>query len=365
MTVRAYDELETTPPTPPALRPARRPGGVGAAVRRWAPRLVGIALFVWAFAAAGPREVWRGLAAADPWPIVPAVLVAVPFICSKGWRWARIGAALGLPLPLGEASRLYAIGIWAGLVTPGQAGDFLKAWYLRARGVPLAPALLSCLLDRLFDLAALLGLGAFALLAFAGAGLDAGGGTGRSLAPIVLALIAVCAALGAAMSLRWRAPLLRLLARYTPRRLRERLAGNAALGSLLTARLDGRHLAGVLALTALSWVISLGRVYLCFVAVGVRLAPLDFLIVLVLITLAGLISVSGIGTRDAALYVLLGHYGYSGGQALAISLLILLLNLSNIVPGFLLWLRDPVPMRRALAGEGGATAGSSGAGHGG
>lgn len=330
---------------------ARRLTGMA---RRWLPRLLGLALFVWAFAAVGPAEVWRGLRGTDPWPVVPALLVALPFIFVKGWRWAILGADLGAPVGVREAFRLYAIGIWAGLVTPGQAGDFLKAWYLRARGVPLARALLSSLLDRLFDLGALLGLGAFAFLAFAGSGAGAATGTdaGRGLAPIVLGLVLVCLALGATIGTRWRAPVFGLLARVTPRGIRARLERNPTLTSLATARLGLVPLIGALALTAVSWVLSVGRVYLSFIAVDVWLAPFDFLIVLVLVTLAGLISVSGIGTRDAALYLLLGQYGYSGGQALAISFLILLLNFSNIVPGFLLWLRDPVPLRGTLTSGG-------------
>ena len=56
-----------------------------------------------------------------------------------------------------------------------------------------------------------------------------------------------------------------------------------------------------------------------------------------------LISIGGIGTRDAVLLLFLRRYGYDDGQAIAISFLILGLNIANIFPGFLLWFRDPVP----------------------
>ena len=75
----------------------------------------------------------------------------------------------------------------------------------------------------------------------------------------------------------------------------------------------------------------------------------DYLLVAVLILLASLISIGGIGTRDAVLLALLSARHYDRGQAEAISLLILVLNVSNIVPGFLIWLREPLPLRRAAA----------------
>lgn len=325
--------------TVPAMRER---GPVLATVRRWLPRLLGVALFVWVIAAVGPVSIWRSLRAANPWLVAPAVLAALPFIAVKGWRWARILDGLGSPVSWGEAVRLYAIGIWAGQATVGQAGDFVKAWYLRSRGIALSRALLSALLDRLFDLAALFALGALGLFAFAGGG--------QSLVLAIGALTAVCLALAAALTARWRAPLFALLGQFVPGVVRRRLAGNTTVQSLVTARLDARHLAPVLGLTLLSWIISLGRVVLCFWAVGVRLALPEFLIVAALTTLAGLISIGGIGTRDVALVALLAPYGYDRGQAVAASFLILVLNISNIVPGFLAWLREPLPLRRASAG---------------
>jgi hypothetical protein len=302
------------------------------------PRLLALALFAWALAAVGPGRIRDGLAAADPRPVGVAILAAPAFVLLKSRRWARLGAGIGMPIPPGEAFRLYAIGLFAGQVTPGQAGDFVKAWALRARRVPLATALLSCLLDRLFDLAALLALGAAAIVAFAGGG--------RSLLPVALLLATVCAALAAAMGGRWRGPAVRLLARLVPTMVRARLARHAGLRSLAAARLGPGAAVAALGLTALAWAFSLGRVWLCFQAVGVRLGLVPFLIVVVLVTLSGIVSVGGIGARDVALWGLLANYGYPGGQALAISLLILIVNSSNAVPGFLLWLREPLPLRR-------------------
>ncbi len=314
--------------------PAR--SGWVASARRWVPRLVGLLLFVFVLRSVGVVRVWSALRQADPWPLVPAVLATLPFLAVKSWRWAGLAAGLGTPrLSRWESFRLYAIGIWWGQATPGQAGDFVKAWYLRRQGAELAPALTSCVLDRLFDLVALFALGAVALFAYAGGG--------QSVVLVVVGLLIVCAAIAAAVTERWRTPLLAILGRLTPRPIRERVAKIALLQSLATLQLDAGQLLPALGWTVGSWVVSVGRLWLCFVALDVRLPFADFLILTVLQTVAGLISIGGIGTRDVVLVAFLAPRGYDGGQAIAISFLILALNLANIIPGFFLWLRDPVP----------------------
>lgn len=313
------------------------------AARRWVPRLLGLGLLVWAVRTVGAGNLAGALARADPKLVLPAALVALPFIYVKGWRWSRILAGLGVELSVRDAFGLYAIGIWAGQVTPGQAGDFLKAWYLRARGVEIARAVVSSLLDRLFDLAAVFALGAVGLVAYAG-----GGGGGIAIA--LVGLLAVTVALAAAMTSGWRRLGGALFDRLAPAALRARLTGNRAIQALAAVRLDARHLAVVLALTALSWVISLARVYLCFLAVGIKLPALDYLVAAAVVTLAGLITLGGVGTRDAAMLALLGPasaYHYAGSTVVAASFLVLVLNFSNIVPGLVLWLREPIPLRSA------------------
>lgn len=343
-------------PTPAA---ASHKGGarVRVAARRWLPRLLGLGLLVWAVRTVGAGNLAGALAKADPKLVLPAALVAFPFIYVKGWRWSRILAGLGVELSVRDAFGLYAIGIWAGQVTPGQAGDFLKAWYLRARGVEIARAVVSSLLDRLFDLAAVFALGAIGLVAYAG-------GSG-GIAIALLGLLSVTVALAAAMTSGWRRLGGELFDRLAPAAWRGRLAGNRTVQALAAVRLDARHLMAVLALTALSWVISLARVYLCFLAVGIKLPTLDYLVAAAVVTLAGLITLGGVGTRDAAMLALLGptsDYQYAGSTVVAASVLVLVLNFSNIVPGLLLWLREPIPLRSAEQAIDGAAAGEAIAG---
>ena len=85
-----------------------------------------------------------------------------------------------------------------------------------------------------------------------------------------------------------------------------------------------------------------------------------FVAVVGLSSLAGLLSVSGIGTRDWALIALLGRENIGHDTALAASFLILFLNLTNIVPGLIAWYRDPVPLRSRTPPEARDLRGTSG-----
>ncbi|NTU85905.1 MAG: flippase-like domain-containing protein, partial [Chloroflexales bacterium] len=132
----------------------------------WLLRLLGPALLVLFLLNADLEQLWATLRDALLWPIALSLLLMPPFVLIKSWRWARLLREMGVALDLPTACALYTVGLFYGATTPGQAGDLVKAVYLHDRGQPLAPATLSVILDRLFDLlvmAAIATLGIFAL----------------------------------------------------------------------------------------------------------------------------------------------------------------------------------------------------------
>ena len=109
--------------------------GVGPWLKRWGPRIFGIALFAFVLWKVGVGQVWAALREADPWPLLPAFLATIPFIAVKGWRWAGLAMGLGTPrLGSGLALRLYAIGIWWGQATPGRRATSSRRGICAARG---------------------------------------------------------------------------------------------------------------------------------------------------------------------------------------------------------------------------------------
>ncbi len=263
------------------------------------------------------------IARADLSYVALAVILFIPFLVVKAWRWQVILRDLKITIPLGEALELYALGLGAGMVTPGQVGDAVKVAYFRERG--LGRALLSVLLDRLWDVLALL------LLAGSGAILFWQQLEGEWLAVALLGigtvgLLAITATPSA------QRPLLNLLMR-----LRRPRSGSVVFEPV---QLSLTQILRQFTLTLLATAIVYFRLYLLTSALNVHLDVVPFVAAMSLATIAALlpISISGLGARDATLLLVAGVIGITREQALGISALILFLSVVNGLVGLGVWL---------------------------
>jgi uncharacterized protein (TIRG00374 family) len=313
---------------------------------RWLLRLIGPGILAFFLLTTDLTRIAGNLGAVHWGPLVLSLLLYPLVVLPKAWRWALLMRSLGMDVPsFAGTLRLYMIGMFLGAATPGQAGDFLKAWHLRDRGQPLGPALFSIVLDRLFDLmsmavASLLGL--VVVLRFLPT-------ERRTLIEVFVLAAAAAVAL--------------LIPVLTARRSRDSLmrAASAAAPHAVAARLDrwrlqlanlelrGGATFAVSAATASAAAVAIVRLWLLFSALTIQIP------ILAVISAAGLISVlqtlpisiAGLGVRDAVLVAVLSAYGHRADQALALSALFLLLNLENILLGFLISLGAPLPIAPA------------------
>jgi glycosyltransferase 2 family protein len=296
------------------------------------------------------RAVAAAFASLSWWPLVLSLALAPLFILVKSWRWSLIMREVALQPPsLAYLCVLYTIGLYAGGVTPGQSGDFVKGWYLRDRGLPLGPSLFSIVLDRLFDLLVMALLALLGLVAF----LDV---LPQELQPAVRAFTVAFAAAVVLLTpaLMARGPREWLLGRVTPllpgrfRGVAERFRGQLGALSLRPGPF-GLLLVG----TALSAGSTMLRIWLLYLALGLTAIPLIEIVgstALIAILQALPISFAGIGVRDAVLVAVLGRHGAPPELAISLSALFLLLNIEHILLGFLVSLRYPLG-RTAAATE--------------
>ncbi|RPJ54907.1 MAG: hypothetical protein EHM24_31205, partial [Acidobacteria bacterium] len=221
-------------------------------IRWWEPALLAAGLLLVALLvyAAGPRAIAAQLRRLG-WSLLPAFLpyLTVYAVDTLGWWWVlrrafAAEAAGQLPSILGLFA-VRAAGESVNAITPTAylGGEPLKAWLLRRRGIPLAPAFASALVSKT---ALMLTQGLFVFLGLL-IGLERWGSLPLPL-PAVLALGLALMALTAAalIGLQRRSPftlLLGLSRRWSGRQelLRAWEQDAAALDGLLRGFYDRRH----------------------------------------------------------------------------------------------------------------------------
>lgn len=292
-------------------------------------KLVGPFLLLYFLATVDLLLLLDTLRTSNGWLVLAAMLLALPFFALKALRWQLILLLWGVRIPLRIAVPLVCIGQYAGTVTPGQAGDAIRGWYVAQRGYPLEIGLGSVALDRLCDVLVTLCVAILGLLFYRQQSVQrplyilAGG--------LLLIAILFLIAIG---SRRIRTAITQQAVRL-PRLIRERLDRSQLLKLQITPwQATSIALASV---AALSW--TYFRIYLLFLALNVSLPVAAFITFIALLSIVGPSSPGGVGTRDALLVVVLQttlglDHELAVTQALAVSTLILLLNVVNVAIGF-------------------------------
>lgn len=147
-------------------------------------RLAGIALFAVVLARTDLGEVWTWLKQVDGKWVAIAFLFQVLLLGFKAWRWFLLNeddvSSKNLLQRIGEFLEAYAVGV----ITPGRAGELLKAGHTRGRANVISQGLL-VIAERGFDLSIFfLVAGLVPLLGFLE---RVGAGTGASLLMVSLA----------------------------------------------------------------------------------------------------------------------------------------------------------------------------------
>ena len=116
-------------------------------------RILGILLLVWLVSGVNFEELAESLSEVSRPLLFIAFFMILPHVFSKVWRWKLILENQGDCYPLKPAALAYFGGIFAGLLTPGRLGEFVRAIHFqRDCQVRLGRALFSVMMERLFDL---------------------------------------------------------------------------------------------------------------------------------------------------------------------------------------------------------------------
>ena len=316
--------------------------------RNWL-RLLGLALLAFLLWRVDTRQLGNVLYQVAPTLLVVAVLLNVPQISLKVFRWRWLLRSQQIQYGLWPASLSYFGSIFVGLLTPGRLGEFVKALHVSQDcGMSTARAFSTVLADRLFDLYALLLVGGAALLTLT-ADPDVNGALGLIgftvllTLPLVMLLNARAFGWLQAFGLRFGSWGQKLF---------------APQGWLMQLRKGLRELtlpwlARAAGLTILAYGIFFSQCYLLAMALGLSVgyAQVSYAVALgSLVTLLP-VSISGLGTREAAIIAYLGTAGVPVEAALGFSLLVFVtFYVAGGLMGAVAWVMKPVPLSHTAKG---------------
>ena len=290
---------------------------------RWALHGVGLVLLVVIAMRIDLQRTVKLLLHQNVWVLIGALALFAPQTFFRTWRWRIILHANECRLTIGPLIRTVLQGLFWGMVTPGRVGEFAKAGMLRKLGYSWGRALGATTLERLLDLCVILLVGILSALVIQAAALS------QTMIWGIVGLAGLGAvAVGIALFPRWKH-----LALGLPfiRRYRDRLG--AEFDEFRDTLLSPRHRGapGLAATTLLLWLLAYLEVYIFAINLGINIS-FYYLIVTVsfgsVLTLLP-ISVSGVGTRDAAYILLLGAIGVDAERAVALAAMVLFMFVFN------------------------------------
>ncbi len=308
--------------------------------------VIGLALFVFIIARAGPLKIVQVLSDVDLYYLLLSIGMVALVTVLKGFKWKMVIGMHGCDYRFSQSVRVWLIGALTGIITPGRAGDLIRALYLNKHCKGLGRCISTVVIDRAIELAVALVFASFGIVLF-----SAWFGESALLYVVITFVVIGFALLGLMFRKSFMRRALRPIFRvFVPARHEDRMRASfhEFYGSMGDIRKRRGSLAAVSIFSVGIWLIQILEVQIFALALGIQIDYLYMLAVLSIVVIIELIpvSVSGIGTRDAFLVFSLGLIGVSPELAIALSIVYLVLGYwINAAMGLFFWLKDPVRLR--------------------
>jgi uncharacterized protein (TIRG00374 family) len=301
--------------------------------------LVGLALFAYIIARVGAGQIASALLDFNPVYAIPLLLVVGLNVLIKSIKWKIVITSYGFNYSLRNVCKAFLAGMFAGLITPGRVGDFIRAFYLKEKDASLGGSLSTVVVDRVLDIIALVIFSLFAL-----AWLSTSFGVPVSFTAILglfLLILSVYLVTYRKMIEKVLRPIFHM---FVPEKYKTIIKMDFEDFYSTMHAASTRGIAVAFFLGVISWLLTGLEGYVIGLSLGINAPYHYFLFFLSLLTLVELlpISISGIGTREAAAILLFSFIGFSADKAVAFSLIYLVLGywvISLIGAG--IWFKAP------------------------
>lgn len=319
-------------------------------LKRWLPLFlpfVGLAIFVWIVSGTGVQRILDTFRGVNPRRLLIFPCFTILILWLRGYRWWLLIRVVGVEYSQWRSTVVWSIGFFAAAITPGKVGDAVRAFYLsRETGRRFGESFLTVFVDRLMDLVTMLVLGLVTLLIFSYRYTDI-----PSFWVILVASLALLSllylVLHRELMKKLMGPITKML---TPARYREQLSAEVHGFYDGLARYGKQWKTTSLAvfLTLVFWFMAFGLAYTTTWVVGIDISFGYVLLMMPMITLVEIIpiSISGLGTREAAAIFFFSIVGIGSAEAVGFSITYLLAGTYLLaLVGFIAWLANPAKLR--------------------
>ena len=265
------------------------------------------------------------------------VLLNIPLIFLKSFRWNQLLKEQSIQYNLNDSFLVYLSSIYAGIITPGRLGEFVKALYLKSdKGVSLSKGMSSVFVDRLLDMYLLIILGIVGVWQLG----IFGEVTNVSLILIITIVLAPLILLNERLMSRLLSSLYYLaIIKKVKSNIDEKFDDfYEAINQLINYKLII-----TVFLTCVSYLIFFIQCYLIAIALGISI---NFITITFFMAISNLISfipisISGLGTRDVTLIYLFSLIGLKAELAVSYAFLVFVIFFvcGGIMGGIAWWIK--------------------------
>jgi hypothetical protein len=308
--------------------------------------LIGILLFIVILTRIDLSSLFKIFLSINLFFLCCALIVNGIAIVMKSFKWKLIVSTLKKEISLSLSIRAFLIGFSFSVLTPAKLGDFVRAFYIRDEQCTLGKALSSVVTDRLIDIVTLFSFAFIGILIYSFVFHR------EILSASLLVILAV--AIASAVYIVTNKQLLTRLLRpffniFIPHHHKKTVSEyyHDFFSGLSVFFQNKKIFFLVIIVGIVSWFPPIVYAWLLALSLGISVELTFFVLVIPIISLLDLlpISISGIGTRDAALIFLFGLQGIPPESAVAFSLLYLFMSYWLVaLVGALFWIQNPIKM---------------------
>lgn len=303
--------------------------------------LIGIILFlyiIWRTGLANILSIFPGIKLGY---LLVALIMLVGIFLLKGLKWRIILDYFGVDYSLLKTSKIWYIGYFIGTVTPAKLGDFIRVFYIKKdTRKKVGECFLTVFLDRLFDIVTILLLALASIVLFVSFFK-----TNLSIGVIIFVIIALL--LGAYLVTKKNfvrfllKPFFNML---IPESKREKIKINFNSFYDNLRKVNKRLFFIAFIVTLITWLLNFLYAYVLAVALNINVSLGYIFLIMPMVTIIELIpiSISGLGTREAALIFFFFIIGISEVLAVSFSLLYVFGSLLLALLGAYFLFKNPI-----------------------